>query len=98
MWYQNEAIPMSAITVLIVEDEALLRRTLAQLLRSQPDLEVVGEAANGREAITEALAKKPDVILMDLALPVLSGIQATRHIKAQLPDTSVVVLTQLSDD
>ncbi len=89
---------MSTIKVLVVEDETLLRRTLVQLLRLQPDLDIVGEAANGIEAVSEALARKPDVILMDLALPALNGIEATRRIKDQLPDVAVVVLTQLSDD
>jgi len=88
---------MCGIKVLIVEDEALLRRTLVQLLRLEPDLDIVGEAANGSEAVA-ALTRQPDVILMDLALPILSGIEATRRIKEQHPAIAIVVLTQLSDD
>ncbi|MBI2301623.1 MAG: response regulator transcription factor [Armatimonadetes bacterium] len=89
---------MAAVRVLIVEDEGLLRRTLAQLLDAQPELEVVGSAADGNEAVAVACREQPDVVLMDLALPVMSGIEATRAVKAQLPGTAVVVLTQLNDD
>lgn len=89
---------MSRIRVLIVEDEPLLLRSLVQLLQQEEDLDVVGAAADGRQAISEALAKKPDVVLMDLALPVLNGVEATRRIKAQLPGTAIVALTHLADD
>lgn len=89
---------MSRLKVLIVEDEPLLRQTLAQLLRREADLEVVGAAGDGRSAVTEALIQRPEVILMDLELPSLSGIEATRQIKAQLPETAIVVLTHLGDD
>jgi len=89
---------MSRLKVLIVEDEPLLRQTLAQLLQREADLEVVGAVGDGRQAVTEALIQRPEVILMDLELPTLSGIEATRQIKAQLPQTAIVVLTHLGDD
>ena len=89
---------MSEIRVLIVEDEPLLRTALAELLKHQADLRVVGTASDGVQAVSEAASSRPDVVLMDLALPVMSGIEATRKIKEQLPDTKVVVLTHLADD
>ena len=89
---------MSDIKVLIVEDEPLLRTALAELLKHQEDLRVVGTASDGMQAVSEAASRRPDVILMDLALPVMNGIEATRKVKEQLPDTKVVVLTHLTDD
>lgn len=89
---------MADIRVLIVEDEPLLRTTLAELLRHQADLRVVGTASDGLQAVSEAASRQPDVVLMDLALPVMSGIEATRKIREQLPNTQVVVLTHLADD
>ena len=89
---------MSDIRVLIVEDEPLLRTALAELLKHQADLRVVGTASDGVQAVSEAASSRPDVVLMDLALPLMSGIEATRKIREQLPDTRVVVLTHLADD
>jgi len=89
---------MSQIKVMIVEDEALLRTSLAQLLGAEPDFAVVADASNGRQAVGEAELRRPDVVLMDLEMPVMGGVEATRQIKAQLPETAVVVLTHLSDD
>jgi DNA-binding NarL/FixJ family response regulator len=89
---------MGDIKVLVVEDEALLRRALVQLLKQEPGFEVVGETGEGELAVREALNARPDVILMDLALIGMGGIEATRRIRAELPDTQVVILTQLSDD
>jgi len=89
---------MRPIRVMIVEDEPLLRVTLAELLGQVPTLEVVGSAADGMQAVDMVLAQKPDVVLMDLAMPILSGTDATRRIKAELPDIAVVVLTHLAND
>jgi DNA-binding NarL/FixJ family response regulator len=89
---------MLPVTVLVVEDEPLLRRALVQLLGQEPDFQVVGEAGEGARAVAEAGLLKPDVVLMDLALDGMSGIEATRQIRGQLEATRVVVLTQLSDD
>ena len=89
---------MPATRVLVVEDEALLRKALVALLEQESGFEVVGDAAEGELAVREALSTRPDVILMDLALIGMGGLEATRRIRAQLPNAKVVVLTQLSDD
>ena len=89
---------MSRIKVLIVEDEPLLRQTLAQLLKREADMEVVGAVGDGRQAVTEALIQRQEVILMDLELPTLSGIEATRRIKERCHDVAVLALTMHEDD
>ena len=86
------------IRVLLVEDHALFRKAVAQLLRSEPDVELAGEAANGPEAIRQAVAGNPDIILMDNALPEMDGLETTRRIKALLPETRVVMLTASDAD
>lgn len=85
------------ITVLIVDDHAIVRRGLAALLLTADDIEVVGEAADGREAVSQAQALRPDVILMDLSMPGADGVQATRDVLADNPDAHVVVLTSFSE-
>ena len=89
---------MSEIKVMIVEDEAALRTSLALVLGQEPDIRVVAAVSDGRQAIDEASTRRPDVILMDLQLPLVDGVEATRRIKVDLPETAVVVLTHLSDD
>lgn len=84
-------------TVLLVDDHALIRSGLVTLMESTPDITVVGEAGDGEEAVAKAVALLPDVILMDLSMPVVDGIEATRRVLAELPDTKVVVLTSFSD-
>ena len=84
-------------TVLLVDDHRLVRAGLAALLTSTPDIEIVGEAANGQQAIDLAARLHPDVILMDLSMPVLDGVEATRRILAVAPLVRVVVLTSFSD-
>ncbi|RMF27708.1 MAG: DNA-binding response regulator [Chloroflexi bacterium] len=81
------------IRVLIADDHAILRQGLRLILREAPDLSVVGEAATGAEAIAQAVALAPDVVLMDIELPDLSGIEATRRIRALSPQTRILVLT-----
>ncbi len=89
---------MTKIRVLLVDDQALFREGLRTLLSVWDDVEVVGEAANGEEAVTAAAQLKPDVILMDLRMPVLDGAAATRRICVQNPDCRVIVLTTFDDD
>jgi DNA-binding NarL/FixJ family response regulator len=85
------------IRVLIVDDHAVVRRGLEQLINSAPDLEIVGSATDGEEAVHLSADRTPDVILMDLSMPVLDGIEATRQIVAARPDVHVVVLTSFDD-
>jgi DNA-binding NarL/FixJ family response regulator len=84
---------MSAIRVLIVDDIASVRRDLCTVLTLSGRLEVVGEASNGREAIRLTESLKPDVILMDLEMPVMDGYETTRQIKTRFPSCRVVALT-----
>ncbi len=89
---------MTKIRVLLVDDQALFREGLRTLLSVWDDIEVVGEAANGAEAVTAVAQLKPDVVLMDLRMPVLDGVAATRRICAQNPDCRIIVLTTFDDD
>jgi len=83
--------------ILIADDHALFRESLSSLLTAR-DFEVVGEANNGREAVEKAWQHKPDVVLMDLAMPEVDGLAATKHLAAELPDIKVVILTASDDD
>ena len=85
---------MSRIRVLLVDDHAVLRDGLRLYLSMQPDIEVIGEAADGDEALAKVAALRPDVVLMDVAMPRLSGIEATLRIRREWPDCRVLVLTQ----
>lgn len=85
----------SRIRLLIVDDQALVRRGLALMLSMEPDMEVVGEAGDGLDAIEQAKKLRPDVVLMDLHMPRKGGVGATREITATLPQTRVLVLTTM---
>lgn len=84
------------IKILIADDHALLRRGLATLLGFNKDIAVVGDAKNGEEAVKAAIKLKPDVVVMDLSMPVMDGVEATRQIREALPDTHVLILTSYS--
>jgi NarL family two-component system response regulator LiaR len=86
-----------SIRVLLADDHRMVRAGIRLYLDGQPDLEVVGEAGDGAEAIASARVLKPDVVLMDLLMPVLDGIEATRQIRAALPEVEVVVVTTFID-
>lgn len=86
------------INILLVDDQALFREGLRTLLDLQPDFEVVGEASQGEEALRMAVSLSPNVILMDLRMPVMDGVTATRRIKDSLPQCKVIVLTTFDDD
>lgn len=81
------------ISVLVADDHTIVRQGLAKLLEAEPDLRVVGEAQNGREAVEKAQSLKPDVVVMDISMPLLNGIEATRQIKKSAPRTKVIILS-----
>jgi DNA-binding NarL/FixJ family response regulator len=85
------------ITVLVADDHGVLRDGLAGVISAQADMELAGTAANGAEAVEHCRASRPDVVLMDLEMPVMDGIEATRAIVAELPGIAVLVLTSFSD-
>lgn len=86
------------IRVLIADDHSVVRQGLRMFLGLDPELEVVGEAHDGAEAVRQAHALKPDVVLMDLLMPVMDGIAATSQIRRELPDTEVIALTSVLED
>ena len=94
----DESVNHPAIRIVIAEDQALVRRGAAMLLSMEPDMEVVGQARNGVEAVELAQMLHPDVILMDMHMPLKGGVAATREITRDLPNTQVLVLTTLHDD
>ncbi len=88
----------AAVRVLVADDQQLMRDGIASLLSIQDGIEVVGTAANGQEAVERALALQPDVVLMDVRMPVLDGVAATAQIRRQLPNCQVLMLTTFDDD
>ena len=85
------------ISVILVDDHVIIRDGLRGLLESESDIEVVGEADNGRQAVKIALEKKPDIVIMDVAMPEMNGIEATRQIKEENPKIEVITLSMHSE-
>jgi len=89
---------MSKIQVMIVDDHAIVREGLGMLLEEETDIEVIGEASNGKEAVLRAEKLQPQVILMDLMMPEMDGIAATQAIRQKVPNCQVLVLTSFAED
>ena len=89
---------MPKIRLVLVDDHAVVRSGLRMLLEAQTDMEIVGEAENGREAVTLAQSLQPDIILMDILMPDMNGIEAARLVQDAAPDTAVLALTMYEDD
>jgi DNA-binding NarL/FixJ family response regulator len=89
---------MKKITVFLSDDHAIFREGLRMLLQATDDIEVVGEAENGQKALREAKRLQPDVVLMDIAMPLLNGMEAARQIMREIPTTRVLILSTYSDD
>jgi DNA-binding NarL/FixJ family response regulator len=86
------------IRVLLVDDQTLVRQGICLLLEIEADIRVVGQAANGREALVQVEALRPDVVLMDVRMPEMDGVEATRQINARYPEVGVIILTTFEDD
>ncbi|MBZ5601366.1 MAG: response regulator transcription factor [Acidobacteriia bacterium] len=86
------------IKILLADDHTVMRNGLRLLLERQPNLEVMGEAADGREAVEMAAAGKPDIVVMDIAMPHLNGVEAARQIAARSPQTAIAILSMHSDE
>lgn len=89
---------MSLIRVLVADDHVVMREGICLLLEDEPDIEVVGQASNGQEAWEKARELKPDVVLMDITMPGMSGLEATRQLRTALPEIQVLVLTMHEGD
>jgi DNA-binding NarL/FixJ family response regulator len=89
---------MKKLRILLADDHKIVREGLRTLINSQPDMQVVGEAANGKEVLVKARELKPDVVVMDLSMPELNGLQATERLKAERPEMKVVALTAHEDE
>lgn len=86
------------IRILLADDHAMLRQGTAELLRREPDIEIIGEAADGQQAVELVQKLLPDIVIMDIRMPVLSGLEATRRIRESLPQVQVLVLTAHDED
>jgi DNA-binding NarL/FixJ family response regulator len=86
------------IRILLADDHTIVRQGLARLLEEQPDLKVVGEAINGQAVIDEAVELVPDIIIMDIAMPLLNGIEAAKRVRRSLPDCKILILSMYSHE
>jgi len=91
-------MPSGPITVLLADDHVLVREGTRRLLEAEPDISVVAEAGDGIEAVEQAISAQPNVAIVDVSMPGMTGIEATRHIKAHLPNVAVLALTAYDDD
>ncbi len=89
---------METIKILIVDDHPVVREGIGAMLKREPDFKIIGEASNGVEAVDRALELMPDIVLMDLRMPEMDGVEAIERIKAQRPDIKFIILTTYSDD
>ena len=89
---------MTKIRVLVADDHTIVRQGLVGILKASPEIEVVGEASDGNEAVEKALKTKPDVVVLDVSMPRLSGIEAARRIHESLPAVRILVLTMHDDE
>jgi len=89
---------MKKITVLLSDDHTIVRQGLRRLLEAETDIQVLGEAGNGHQSVREAIKLKPDVVLLDIAMPLLNGIEAARQIAKEVPTTKVLILSAYADD
>jgi DNA-binding NarL/FixJ family response regulator len=87
-----------SVRILLADDHTIVRQGLARLLEEQSDLKVVGEATNGQTAVDQALALKPDIVIMDIAMPRMNGIEAAKRIRKQLPKTKILILSMYSHE
>jgi DNA-binding NarL/FixJ family response regulator len=94
----SEAATAKALRVLLADDHVTVRHGLKLLIDAQPDMEVVAEASDGRAAVQQALALKPDVVVMDISMPGINGLVATRTLKKAQPNAAIITLTRHSDD
>ncbi|OLP18243.1 DNA-binding response regulator [Leptolyngbya sp. 'hensonii'] len=86
------------IRVLLVDDQSIVREGLRSLLQAKPDLDIVGEAENGQVGVEQAIALQPDVVLMDVRMPVMDGVAATRSLQEKIPHIRILILTTFDDD
>lgn len=91
-------MPTDSISILVVDDHTIVRQGLARLLEEQPDLNVIGQATNGREAVDRAKELKPDIVIMDIAMPRMNGIEAAKRIHKQLPKIKIIILSMYSHE
>ncbi len=100
MKYPSKKVPMTekSIKIFLADDHTIVRQGLAKLLEAEANYEVIGEAEDGREAVNKVQKLLPDVVIMDIAMPMLNGIEATRQIKKMLPQVKIIILSMHSHD